>query len=170
MKISKKYLILFVLLLCGVGFANAHPYYVSLCQIDYNPETKALEISLKTFADDLLLALENEGHRDVFIGEEREDPETDDFIKDYLNSKLKFEVNGVPVSYQFIGKETEDAVVWSYLEISNVNELKTLDVTCSLLTEVLDTQNNIIQVEKNKEIKSLLLNKRKTKGTLSFTN
>lgn len=149
---------------------KAHPYYVSLCQVEYNAETKALEISLKTFADDLLLGLKNAGHKDIFLGEERENPETNDFIKTYINSKIKFEVNGKPVSYTFIGKEIEDGVVWSYLEIPDISELKTLNVNCSLLTEVLETQNNIIQVESDKKIKSLLLSKRKTKGTLSFAD
>ncbi len=156
--------------LCTLGISSAHPYYVSLCQVDYNAETKALEISLKTFADDLLLGLKNAGHEGIFLGEERENPETDDFIRTYIESKLKFEVNETPVSFSFIGKEMEDGVVWSYLEIPDISELKTLDVNCSLLTEVLETQNNIIQVEKGKKIKSLLLSKRKTKGTLSFTD
>jgi hypothetical protein len=60
--------------------------------------------------------------------------------------------------------------VWSYLEIPDISELKTLNVNCSLLTEVLETQNNIIQVESDKKIKSLLLSKKKTKGTLSFAD
>lgn len=161
---------MFVLWLCSYSMGNAHPYYVSLCQVEYNAETKALEISLKTFADDLLLGLKNAGHKDIFLGEERENPETNDFIKTYINSKIKFEVNGKPVSYTFIGKEIEDGVVWSYLEIPDISELKTLNVNCSLLTEVLETQNNIIQVESDKKIKSLLLSKKKTKGTLSFAD
>lgn len=161
---------MFVLWLCSYGIGNAHPYYVSLCQIEYNVETKALEISLKTFADDLLLGLKNDGHKDIFLGEEREKPKTDDFIRTYIESKIKFEVNGKPVSFTFIGKEIEDGVVWSYLEIPDISELKTLDVMCSLLTEVLETQNNIIQVESDKKIKCLLLSKRKTKGTLSFVD
>ena len=161
---------MFVLWLCSYSMGKAHPYYVSLCQVEYNAETKALEISLKTFADDLLLGLKNAGHKDIFLGEERENPETNDFIKTYINSKIKFEVNGKPVSYTFIGKEIEDGVVWSYLEIPDISELKTLNVNCSLLTEVLETQNNIIQVESDKKIKSLLLSKRKTKGTLSFAD
>lgn len=163
-------MILFVLWLCSYGIGNAHPYYVSLCQVEYNAETKALEISLKTFADDLLLGLKNAGHKDIFLGEERENPKTDDFIRTYVESKIKFEVNEKPVSFTFIGKEVEDGVVWSYMEIPDVGELKTLDVMCSLLTEVLETQNNIIQVEKGKKIKSLLLSRRKTKGTLSFVD
>ncbi len=148
--------------------AKAHPYYVSICQVAFNPETHALEISLKTFADDLLLGLENAGHSNIFIGEERENPKTDAFIFDYLKSKLNFKVDGKPVTYNFVGKELEDGVVWTYLEIVNVQEFSQLEVSCTLLTEVLASQNNIIQVEKNKVIKNLLLNRNKTFGILSF--
>ncbi|WP_167619221.1 DUF6702 family protein [Maribellus sediminis] len=146
----------------------AHPYYVSICQIEYNRETHALEISLKVFADDLLLGLEKAGHKEVFLGEERENPNTDSHINEYVHSKLKFEVNGNPVEYKFIGKELEDDVVWSYFEISNVEELKTIDVQCTLLTEIHETQSNVIQVDKDKNIKNLLLGRRKTSGVLSF--
>jgi len=155
-------------MLTGVFAVSAHPYYVSICQIAFNRETHALEISLKTFADDLLLGLENAGHKEVFLGEARENPKTDQFIADYINSKLQFTVNGSPLKYNFIGKELEDGVVWSYLEITGVDQLHSLDVKCTLLTEIYETQNNVIQVEKDKKIKNLLLNHQKISGRLEF--
>lgn len=170
MKILKNCFTLFVFLFLSAGLANAHPYYVSVCQVEYNTENRALEISVKVFADDLILGLENAGYQNFLLGEKNENPLTGNYIKTYLDSKLKFDVDGVPVPFNFVGKEMEDGAVWLYLEATNVNNFEKLNVHCSLLTEVLDTQNNVIQVEKNQRIKSLLLNKRKTNGTVSFAD
>ena len=166
-KIGKKSIII-VLLFFSAMVVKSHPFYVSICQMEYNSETKALEISLKTFADDLILGLENAGHTGLYIGEARENPKTDEILYNYLQSVLQFNVNGQSVNYNFIGKELEDGVVWSYLEITNINNFNELEVRCSLLTEVLESQSNIIQVEKNKKIKNLLLSVHQTRGKVLF--
>lgn len=168
MKIGKIFLILFIVFLSGIGHVQAHPYYVSICQVNYNAENKSLEVSIKTFADNLQAGLENAGYTNIFLGQENENPQTDTFITEYLNSKLKFAINGKLQPFQFIGKEMEDGVMWLYLEISEVAFFERFGVSCSLLTEVYETQSNIIQVEKNKQIKSILLNRKKTTGTIVF--
>lgn len=168
MKINKKYLITLLILFGSIASTFAHPFYVSICQLNFNRETSSVEISLKIFADDLSAGLENAGHRNLYLGESKEDTKTDSYIFEYLKSKLKFKINGQAVSYQFVGKELDDAVVWTYLEIQNINDLKSVEAECSILAEVYDTQSNIIQVEKNKEIKNLLLNKQTTTGSITF--
>ncbi len=168
MKIAKKYLIFLLLGIATALGTAAHPYYISLCQVNFNQETESLEIQLKIFADDLALGLEKQGHSELYLGEEREDPKTNDFIFDYLQKVMQFTVNGQAMKYNFIGRELEDGAVWSYLEIPGVSDLETIAVTSTLLTEVIDTQANLVQVQKGKEIKNLLLGKRKTKGSLSF--
>ena len=168
MKINKKYLISILFVLAGLMQVSAHPFYVSICQVYFNRETSSLEISLKTFVDDLARGLEESGHPHLYIGEDKEDPKTDAYLFDYLKKELRFEVNGKAVDYQFVGKELDEAVVWTYLEIRNVSDLKSIRTDCTLFTEVFDTQSNVIQVEKDKEIKNLLLSKRNTTGTITF--
>ncbi len=168
MKINKKYLITVLFVLIGYSPVFAHPFYVSICQINFNRENSSLEISLKIFADDLAKGLENNGHPRLYIGEDQEDTKTNTYLFEYLKKELSFAVNGKPAEYRFIGKETEDAVVWSYLEIQNVNELKSLQADCTLLTDLFATQSTIIQIEKDKTIKNLLLNRQETSGIVTF--
>jgi hypothetical protein len=148
--------------------ANSHPFYVSICQIDFNKESQTLEISVKTFVNDLIFALKNEGAPELFLDEERESRGADDYIFDYLKRNLKIKVNGKVTNYSFIGKELESDVVWSYLEITGVGQLNKIEVECSVLTEVFDSQSNIIQVTNGKGIRNLLLTKQKTVGEISF--
>jgi len=167
-KVNKKYLISILFLIVGLGSLSAHPFYVSICQVYFNRETTSLEISLKIFADDLSTGLEKAGYPNLYIGEDREDPNTDTYLFSYLKKELRFEVNGKPTEYQFVGKEMDEAVVWTYLEIKNVTDLKSIQTKCTLLTEVFETQSNVIQIEKDKEIKNLLLNKRDIAGTITY--
>lgn len=168
MKIIKKLILIFSLFLFWSVSANSHPFYVSICQIDFNKEHQTLEISVKTFVNDLLFALKEGGSPELFLGEERENEKADDYIYDYLKRNLKIKVNGKAVSYSFIGKELETDVVWSYLEIEGVTELNKIEVECSVLTEVFESQSNIIQVNDGTGIRNLLLSKRKTVDSISF--
>lgn len=164
----KKIVLSFCLLIFLSVSVNAHPFYVSICQVDFNKTNHTLEISVKIFADDLLLGLKNSGANKIYLGEKRESPETDRFIFEYLKSNLKFKVNGKTVNFSFLGKEMETDVVWSYLEIEGVLELNEIEIECKILTEVLDSQSNIIQINDGNGIKSLLLNRRKTVDSIVF--
>jgi hypothetical protein len=167
-KIAKKIIFLFLFLSVELNSAFSHPFYVSICQVDLNQKTQSLEISLKIFADDLILGLKNAGASKLYLGEKKENEKTDVYVFDYLKSNLKFYVNDIPKNYSFIGKELEADVVWIYLEIQNISGLNNITVDCKLLTEVLETQSNIIQINNGNGIKSMLLNKRKPSETIIF--
>lgn len=168
MKINKKLIILVLALFLGVFSSQAHPFYVSICQVNFNQQNQSLEISVKIFADDLLLALSEQGHDKIYIGEERENEHTDEYIFNYLTDKIRFSVNEKEVQAHFVGKEMEKDVVWTYLEINDIAVLNDIEVNCNLLTDVFSDQSNIIQVNKNGKIKNLLLSKRDSSGRLNF--
>lgn len=168
MRSTKKILFFVYSFLAISVISTAHPFYVSIFQIDQNKENKSLEISVKIFADDLLLALENNGERIIFLGEERERKDANDMIFNYIKSKFKLTINGNSVDYHFIGKEMESDALWSYLEVDGIAELKSVEVTCDLLTEIHPTQSNVIQVNNGEIIKTMLLSERKKSDSLTF--
>ncbi|QIA08409.1 DUF6702 family protein [Draconibacterium halophilum] len=168
MKISKKLILPVLFLFLGVFFSQAHPFYVSICQLNYNEQNQSLEISVKIFADDLLAGLSEEGHTKLYLGESRESEHADEYIYTYLKQNIRFKVNEKAVEPKFVGKEMEKDVVWTYLEIDDIVELNNIEVSCYLLTDVFSDQSNIIQVTKNGKMKNLLLSKRETRGRLNF--
>ena len=168
MKRVKKYILTVLLLFSGVYFSTAHPYYLSLCLVDLNPQEQSLEVSVKIFTDDLLLALSEQGHNKLFLGEEKEDTLATKYINDYVEQRLNFKINTNEVQLNIVGKETEKDVVWTYFRINNVKALNEFEVECKLLIDVIAEQNNIVQVNNGIETKSLLLNAEKTKGNLLF--
>ncbi len=168
MKISKKLILPVLFLFLGVFFSNAHPFYVSICQVNFNEQSQSLEISVKIFVDDLIEGLSEEGHSKLYIGEAKEDAHTDEYIYDYLKKSIRFKVNEKDVEPAFVGKEMEKDVVWTYLEIDNIADLNDIEVNCNLLTDVFSDQSNIVQVTKSGKTKNLLLSKRDTNGRLKF--
>lgn len=146
----------------------AHPFYTSICQVEFNNKGHSLEISVKVFADDLIRALEKKGASELFLGEKKEIPQTDSLINAYIQSKYSFVVNSQKTIYNFIGKEMDTDAVWCYFEIENVKDLKQIEVHCDLLTELFDSQINIIPVAKNEVTRNILLDKGKTVDSLNF--
>ncbi len=168
MKISKKLILPVLFVFLGVFFSNAHTFYVSICQVNFNEQSQSLEISVKVFVDDLIEGLSEEGHSKLYIGEAKEDAHTDEYIYDYLKKSIRFKVNEKDVEPAFVGKEMEKDVVWTYMEIDNIADLTDIEVNCNLLTEVFSDQSNIVQVTKDGKTKNLLLSKRDTNGRLKF--
>ncbi|OWY19895.1 peptidase E [Sphingobacteriales bacterium UPWRP_1] len=145
-----------------------HSYYVSITQIEYNQYTQSVEISCKIFTDDLEAALEKATGEKMHLGTDRENPDASQYVRQYLKDRLQFELNGKPVQYNFVGKEISADATWCYLEISGVRELKSLKVTSQLLTDVFETQSNIVHITTGKNKKSLLLSKVKASDTVTF--
>jgi hypothetical protein len=168
-KIVKKIFLQFALIFfAGTGTSLAHPFYVSICQMNYNEQNRSLEISVKIFADDLQAALMNRGISDLHLGETEEKPETDTFLSEYFKDHLSVLVDERLLEFHFIGKEPEDDAIWCYLEIQDVNTFSKIEVKNTILTEIFETQSNIVQVTFDGRTKNLLLKKGKTQGSLLF--
>jgi len=127
----------------------AHEFHISKSQIKYSEETKALQISMHLFLDDLEAAMGKQGAKNMFLCTDKEHQKAEKYLYRYLQQRFKLLVNEEVVSFDFIGKEQSEDLqaVWCYLEVTEVNGLTSLEVTNSLLMEVFDDQKNIIHIE-----------------------
>ncbi len=147
---------------------ETHPFYISVCQIDYNTDTEALEMSFRIFTDDLELALETMGTDLLRLGTEREAEKADVYIGRYLDRHVEFEINGRKVSAAFLGKEMDSDAVWCYMEIENVPVLNTMTMSNTLLLETYEDQVNLVHVNANSQKKSLVFNRQQVRQSLDF--
>lgn len=124
-----------------------HQFHVSKCQIDYSSQEQALQITLHLFIDDLEAALQLQGAENLYICTPKEHKKAEKYIGRYLKQHFNLVVNEATVDYDFLGKEQSDDLqaVWCYLEIPNVNQLNSLEITNSLLMEAFEDQKNIVQ-------------------------
>ncbi|MEL6193154.1 MAG: DUF6702 family protein [Bacteroidota bacterium] len=147
---------------------ESHPFYVSICQIDYNGENQSLEISLKIFIDDIEEIMEKEGVGRLYLGEVRENKESDKYISRYLAQQFKIKVDGQEKPLEYLGKETDVDAIWCYMEGVGVSPFSSVEIRNSIFMEHIESQVNIVHVKQAGTEKSLMFNKDKRTGVLEF--
>lgn len=145
--------VLIAVLPSRVSADNAHDMHVSVCEIRWNEESGAFEVSIKVFIDDLERALTKDGAPGLFIGTPKEAKEADDFIARYLGKHFKIDIDGKGLSPEFMGKEiSEDFLaVWCYVQFSaEVSHAKKCTLSNDILLEMYDDQRNIMDIRMSK--------------------
>ena len=152
----------------GASCRAAHPFYISVCQVDHNPDTGALEMSFRIFMDDLELALETMGTDRLRLGTEREAEKADLYISRYLARHVEIEINGHRAGAAFLGKEVDSDAIWCYVEVENVSVIETMTITNTLLLETFEDQVNLVHVNANGQKKSLVFTRQEIRQKLDF--
>lgn len=141
--------------------ALLHPFHVSVSDIKYKEDKKAIQISMRIFLDDLELALQ------AYTGNEKLDitkVENWDFVKEklkpYVLGRLKlWDAKDREYELNWIGAEKEDDVMWCYIEIEKVKKLEQVKVWNSVLHEVYGDQENLVHFRAFGDVKSARLYK-----------
>ena len=141
---------LLILLLGLVAPAPAtHEYHVSKSRINYDVPTRAYQITLHLFIDDLETALRARGAEGLRIGTARESDAADTHLLAYLRDQLQLRADDRALTYTLLGKEVAEDLMglYVYLEIPDQAVPARFEVTNALLTEVFDDQQNIVQLD-----------------------
>lgn len=165
MKLKKTYLLLFIIPLLSF---SVHKYYLSLTQINYNKETKSIQIIINVFMDDIETALNKDYNIDLQLTTKKELKNNDVYFERYLKEKLFFKIDNLKKEFNYIGKEYDGDLVYFYLEIENINQLKTINITNNVLINHFPEQQNLIKSKVNKKHKSILLTKDENSGILKY--
>ena len=97
---------------------------------------------------DLELALEQQGHDDLFLCTPRETVEAEQHLEAYLREHFKLIVNGEPRDYKYWGKEISDdlSAVWCYMEVENLTKVESLQLTYRILFDTYQDQKNLVSL------------------------
>ncbi len=125
---------------------------MSITDMEYNPTTKSLQISMKLFVDDLELVLEKEQDVKCFLGTEKEHTRTNEFIKAYVSTHFFVEQSKGSLPLTYVGKEVDKDYAWIYLEVKNFKVKDETLLTNSMLTEYFKEQTNKVNYKKEEVI------------------
>ena len=145
-----------------------HPFYVSVTEINHNAKEHSLEISCKIFAEDMEETLKKNYHVSVDLASEKQKAQVNQMITDYLTKHLTINSDGSNLKLQYIGFEKQSEAVYCYFEVSNINSVKKLSVTDSILQDFTDREINIIHATVNGNRKSTKLDYPNTAATFSW--
>ncbi len=158
-RVAKHTFFSFLCLLVIVGFLVSarpkHEYHVSVTQMRYNPAQKMLEISIKTFTDDLEkgLSLANENRRFVLNNNDQNNPYVERYLrKHFILADPTRQVR----SLTYIGKEEEADATWLYLEVPFSGNPEGWVLKHDLLIETFDDQVNMVNTKWGEERKTYL--------------
>ena len=137
---------------------SVHEFHVSKCLVNYSEESQSLQISIHIFIDDFEDALKEKDSQ-LFLGSEKEKPQADQLVQDYLSNKLKIKVDQKTTSFNYIGKEVSEdlAALWCYFEIESVHPDNFIEVENTILMELFEDQKNIVSVKGPKKSKAYFL-------------
>ncbi|WP_353778812.1 DUF6702 family protein [Winogradskyella sp. 3972H.M.0a.05] len=166
-KLIQKTLIL-MLFVSTMSFQSAHKYYFSLTQIEHVQDSKALQIIMNVFIDDIERALEKQNDKSFKLNTPEEIEDVDTYIEAYLSERFNVQLNNADTTYKYIGHQYEGDVVYFYIEIENVTSVSSIEVENKVLMDILPEQQNLVKLKINKTFKSLMLTIDNYKGLLNF--
>ncbi|OYX16651.1 MAG: hypothetical protein B7Z16_11095 [Algoriphagus sp. 32-45-6] len=153
----------------GFWMTLVHPFFISLTEMRYNSQSKKMEIAQKIFWDDLEVAMGNELEEKVDFLKPKDKAKLESQIKTYLLKHNQVWVNGKLLTLNYLGHEVEEDAAWFYLESSQAETPKTVEMKNTILLEDFDGQQNIVHVYfQSKSPRSMLLGKGEEKGKVEF--
>jgi hypothetical protein len=153
---------IFLIFILSVGLTltssnTKHEYYVSVTNIEHAKEQESVQIISQVFIDDFERLIRERYDETITLAEDDEPELVDEYMKRYLEDKLKISINGKAYKFNFIGKEYKEDITYCYLEIENIKNIKSISVINRILFDILPEQQNIVRLKLNDRNKSFLL-------------
>jgi hypothetical protein len=153
-----KYLLFSLLFICSLG-AQAHKFYTSITDINYNQQNKSLEIMMKFFIDDFEESIKNIFDVNLNLDTKKELNNSDSIINIYLNQEFKLKIKNKTLNYSYLGKEADSDYIWLYIEVEKVKSTNNFSVQNTMLIKQFPKQTNLINFESENLKSSKVLNK-----------
>jgi hypothetical protein len=126
------------MLLLILSLVFVHPFHVSVTEVAYKQNTKALHITQRIFFDDLEKGIQEINGNDEY----RLQIPLDSIAKAYLISQSTISVHNRKAL--FLGVEEDQDLVWVYFELENVQINNEITFHSKLLTRTFEDQENLV--------------------------
>ncbi len=154
-----------------VGLSLLHPIHVSVTDVEWDTDRKALEFTSRIFLDDI------EKHIRVQLDEPYLDlsnpsieQSTDDLVKKYLLNNITLLINDKAEDIDYLGHEIEGEAVILYFQVLRVKKLKSLSLKSTILTDLYQDQVNMLHIKWNGELRSMKMTADEPSSSLNFSN
>lgn len=154
--------------LSSASLHRAHPFHVSVVEINHNSAEKTLEISCKIFTDDFEKVLAQNYKTKVDLTSPPDKKAMDSIVKKYIFSHLSISVDGKGAALSYLGFEKDNEAVYCYVQVDNVPSVRKVELTNNLMYDMFTDQVNIIHVIVNGNRKSTKLDYPDTAAKIEF--
>ena len=161
-------IILVIVILPLMAFSGFHKYYISVTEVDYIKDKQSVQITSRIFIDDFEKVLRERYNENVVLAGKEETKEVNKYIETYLRSKIRVRINDHDMNLIFIGKEYDIDIIQCYIEIQNVKQINSIEISNEVLFDSFEDQQNMIKTKINSKQKSFLLNQNNKIAVLNF--
>ncbi len=138
--------ILLIFCFLNTNWSPKHDFHTSLTEINYNPKTSSLELSVRVFTDDLELTLTNFNNGKLVKIEDPE-PTVNPLLEQYVRKNLALISPDKEVKFgKFYGKEKEADATWIFLEIFDCKQIKNFTLYNTIMQEMFEDQTNLVNI------------------------
>ncbi|QEC65873.1 hypothetical protein FRZ67_00605 [Panacibacter ginsenosidivorans] len=148
--------------------ALLHPFFVSMTDINYNDNTKSLEISVRIFTDDFENTLRKYHQDKIDILHPANQEQMNGYVRDYIQQHLQMKVNDKAVQLNFVGYEQQSESIWAYFEVNKVDKVTKVEIVNNLLHDYNTNQINMMHIKVKDNEQSDKLNYPATNAVFSF--
>ena len=148
-----------------------HPIHLTVTNIEYNPKTKNLDISIRLFINDFEKILYIQNGVQTNICSENENHNADKLINNYITNHLRIEINNETISSKkFIlkKKKKEDITLWLYYSIKYKKSIKSVKIENSLMDDLYKDQKNLLIFTYKNQQKPMKFDVKHTSEKISF--
>lgn len=137
---------------------KAHPFHVSVTEVNHNQQEATLEMQCKLFTDDFEAAIGKLYNRKVDLINTSLHGSMDSLVRRYVLTHLRLTINGKILAPSYLGFEQEKEAVYVYVEYpttpANIQEVAIFN---NLLYDYYTDQINIIHFKSGDKRKSVKL-------------
>ena len=140
---------------------QAHKYYTSVTQLDFNPTEKCFQVTMNVFVDDLEAVLTQEKKKAVKWKSDQAELNT--FLLTYLKSHFKVQLNQKPATeFRLIGTREQKDLLTIFFEIPVDKAVKNIEITDTFLMDMFPIQSNVVNLNYKNQKHSFLFQKGKS--------
>jgi len=149
-------------------FNSFHALYVSVTEIDFDKDDSKLNLKVKIFTNDLEDGIFNQTGQSVSLRTNEQLKSNQLLVGRYINDHLSISVNRTNKPLSLLKSENEGDATWSYLEVDITDQIRSIEVQNQLLTELFETQSNVVSIDINGDKRFLRFTKNQQSELLEF--
>lgn len=165
---KKPLFLLFAFILLTSFTVEDHETYLSVTEVEYNKKGRNLQIISRVFIDDFENVLSKRYQQEVSLSYKKDLEANKSLMGKYINQKLRITIDGKPQELKFLGSKFDADQIVLFIESTGVADFKKVKVENLVLTDLFDSQKNIVHVKKGETIESMLLMKENGSKTVFF--
>ena len=147
---KKSILLAISFVLATLLFSFIHKFHFSETLVEWDPESKSLEMTIKVFTDDWDLAMGDTLHmKNLSLAELHNQ------YFHYLSQHMFFQSGDATIQWNYLGFEREGDVYYHYLGSTEIEEPKEIHCQFNVMMDLYEDQKNLLNFRKDGKTSSL---------------